>query len=190
MDKEKNGNPLLRMYGITLEGHSVCFLIEDFHPYFYVRMPPNFLPSYIPQFYEFLAKKIKENNFADKQIRDLSICQKTNIYNYSDSPKVIFSLRDMFEHGFEFNGCHFEKMTYESKVNFPLRYMIDRDIVGMSWITLPEQKYTLRRNKVNYCQIEAEISYFDIVSHAPEGDFARIAPIRILSLDIECAASQ
>ena len=30
-------------------------------------------------------------------------------------------------------------------------------------------------------------SYKDLISHAPEGDYLKIAPLRILSFDIECA---
>lgn len=30
-------------------------------------------------------------------------------------------------------------------------------------------------------------SYKDLISHAPEGDWLEIAPLRILSFDIECA---
>lgn len=201
MEQEKNGNPLLRIYGITMEGNSVCVLIEDFYPYFFVRMPPNFLPSNLEGLQEMLNRKIKENSGQDKGVKCLEIAQKTDIFHFREkedsfikitvyAPKLVSFLREQFEHGFYFDGLCFDKTTFESKVNFPLRYMIDRDIVGMSWITLPKSKYKLRREKVSHCQIEAEISYTNVKSHAPEGEYSRIAPIRILSLDIECAAPQ
>ena len=31
------------------------------------------------------------------------------------------------------------------------------------------------------------LSYTDLVSHVPEGEFSKMAPFRILSFDIECA---
>lgn len=37
------------------------------------------------------------------------------------------------------------------------------------------------------CQIEAEIHYRDLIAHKPEGEWAKMAPLRILSFDIECA---
>ena len=37
------------------------------------------------------------------------------------------------------------------------------------------------------CQIEADVSWEKLVSHAPEGEWAKVAPFRILSFDIECA---
>jgi DNA polymerase delta subunit 1 len=62
-------------------------------------------------------------------------------------------------------------------------------IVGMNWAELPAGKYNLRtgNQKISTCQIECQISHEDLVSHAPEGEWARIAPLRVLSFDIECA---
>ena len=36
-------------------------------------------------------------------------------------------------------------------------------------------------------QIEVDVSVDDMISHAPEGEWAKVAPFRILSFDIECA---
>ena len=38
--------------------------------------------------------------------------------------------------------------------------------------------------------MEIEVSFRDVISHVPEGKYSKIAPIRILSFDIECAAKQ
>ena len=35
-----SGDHELRLYGVTLQGHSVCAKIHNFHPYFYVRCGP------------------------------------------------------------------------------------------------------------------------------------------------------
>ena len=41
---------------------------------------------------------------------------------------------------------------------------------------------------VSKCQIELDISWEQIVSHTAEGEWQKIAPVRILSFDIECEA--
>ena len=41
--------------------------------------------------------------------------------------------------------------------------------------------------KKTRCQIEVDVSWEDFVSHAPEGEWAEVAPFHILSFDIECA---
>jgi len=59
----------------------------------------------------------------------------------------------------------------------------------MSWIEAPAKTYKLipQNLRQSNCQIEAEISYRDLVAHKPEGEWAKMAPLRILSFDIECA---
>ena len=82
-------------------------------------------------------------------------------------------------------------------VEFPhccFRFMVDCDIVGCNWIQLPAAKYLVRnkedrgqRAPVTRCQLEVDVSWEDLVSHAPEGEWSKVAPFRILSFDIECA---
>lgn len=36
-------------------------------------------------------------------------------------------------------------------------------------------------------QLEVDVAWKDFISHGPEGDWLKIAPVRILSFDIECA---
>lgn len=66
-------------------------------------------------------------------------------------------------------------------------------MVGANWITLPAGKYTIRHgesSKQSTCQIECDIKYDAFISHSPTDDnqlYSTIAPLRILSFDIECA---
>lgn len=59
----------------------------------------------------------------------------------------------------------------------------------MSWVEAPPTKYRLlpKNQRQSSCQIEAEISYRDLISHEPKGEWSKMAPLRILSFDIECA---
>lgn len=67
--------------------------------------------------------------------------------------------------------------------------MVDKDIVGMSWIEIPGGKYTIRKpsQKVSNCQIEIDVEYHEIIAK-PADEWSHIAPLRILSFDIECSA--
>ncbi len=38
------------------------------------------------------------------------------------------------------------------------------------------------------CQIEVDIAWDDVVIYSTEGEWSKIAPMRILSFDIECAS--
>jgi DNA polymerase delta subunit 1 len=59
----------------------------------------------------------------------------------------------------------------------------------MSWVEIPPKAYKLipQHERQSNCQIEAEVSYRDLIAHKPEGEWAKMAPLRILSFDIECA---
>lgn len=50
----------------------------------------------------------------------------------------------------------------------------------MRLLTRPTPQATL-------CQLEVDVLWSDVVSHPPEGPWQRIAPLRVLSFDIECA---
>jgi DNA polymerase delta subunit 1 len=82
-----------------------------------------------------------------------------------------------------------ETVTFESNILFTLRFMIDAELVGMNWVEIPAGKYTLRQKheQDSCCQYELDIHFKDIISHPPEGARSNIAPLRILSFDIECA---
>ena len=78
--------------------------------------------------------------------------------------------------------------TFDS-IQYILRFMIDRGLSGMSWIEVEPQKYHIMspRDRQSNCQIEAYCHYRDLVAHGHEGEWAKMAPMRVLSFDIECA---
>lgn len=41
--------------------------------------------------------------------------------------------------------------------------------------------------QVSLCQYEVDVGWTDLISHPAEGEWQRIAPLRVLSFDIECA---
>uniref|UniRef100_A0A6N2KUR1 Uncharacterized protein n=1 Tax=Salix viminalis TaxID=40686 RepID=A0A6N2KUR1_SALVM len=45
---------ILRIFGVTGEGHSVCCLVHGFEPYFYVSCPPGMNPDDISHFHHSL----------------------------------------------------------------------------------------------------------------------------------------
>lgn len=69
--------------------------------------------------------------------------------------------------------------------------MVSTKVVGCNWIEIPAGKYKLlskdSRAPTSRCQIELDVAYTDFISHEPEGEWSKIAPMRILSFDIECA---
>lgn len=75
---------------------------------------------------------------------------------------------------------------------YALRFMIDNDIGGMQWIQIQAGKYKLRPNALmmSTCQFELDVSDFRDVEAVPLEIDSKIAPLRILSFDIECSAAK
>ena len=118
---------------------------------------------------------------------------------YTGLPRYVNQLRTMFEQGnFTYpprsgNQGVFETITYESNLPYALRFMIDNEIVGMSWIMVAAGKYKQRLSADKMCntQIELDVEDFNDIECLPcEGDYSKIAPLRILSFDIECSADK
>lgn len=71
--------------------------------------------------------------------------------------------------------------------------MIDNSIVGMSWIRVKAGTYRIRDSHNKHCnsQYELDIEDFNNVECLPcDGEYSKIAPLRILSFDIECSAEK
>lgn len=189
-------NTSARFFGITPEGYSVLCNVTGFLHYFYVPVPRGFMrDQHLAQFLAYM----KTNYFG---VHDIEIVLKESIWGFNnnlktpffkvivDNSKCIAKIRGAFERGevrFE-NFFPTTNVSYDN-ITYLLRMMIDCGITGMSWITLPKGKYKFVDPdlKLSTCQIECTIDYRDLTTHASEGEWLKMAPLRILSFDIECA---
>ncbi|SCU89708.1 LAME_0E05072g1_1 [Lachancea meyersii CBS 8951] len=195
--KVNNTSHAVRFFGVTNEGYSVLCSVTGFRHYLYVPAPAGFSEHDIDAFQSYL------NDSYDQVVDEIEITLRQSIWGYSGTAKLPFlkiyatnpaginKLRTGFERGhITFNDTWFSggTSTYDN-IAFPLRVMIDCGITGMSWITLPEGKYSLipEREKVSTCQLEVLVNYKDLIARPADGDWSHSAPLRILSFDIECA---
>uniref|UniRef100_A0A0A0KIW2 DNA polymerase n=1 Tax=Cucumis sativus TaxID=3659 RepID=A0A0A0KIW2_CUCSA len=194
---------ILRIFGVTREGHSVCCHVHGFEPYFYISCPSGMGPDDISLFHRTLEARMKEvnrNNKAPNFVRRIELVQRRSIMYYQQQtfqsflkivvalPTMVTSCRGILDRGIQIEGFGMKSfMTYESNVLFALRFMIDCNVVGGNWIEVPVGKYKKTVRSLSYCQLEFDCLYSDLISHAPEGEFSKMAPFRILSFDIECA---
>ncbi|KDR67983.1 hypothetical protein GALMADRAFT_257532 [Galerina marginata CBS 339.88] len=194
-----DGSIILRMFGVTEDGNSILATINNYLPYFYVPVPRGFTDEDLSPFRDYL------NNFLDEGSRVIKlekILRKTLLEYRGDDqvpflkitltdPRSVPKIRGLFERG----ECDYQGLfdgivqTFESNIVFTLRFMIDTKVVGMNWIEVPAGKYKIvpQASKRSTCQLEISLRYDAFISHAPEGNWSKIAPLRILSFDIECA---
>jgi DNA polymerase delta subunit 1 len=155
---------------------------------------------------EELKRSARDSGVSSAPVTKLEVVQKTNLYGYQFGkkdyflkifcavPNVINALRRVLEDGISipvFGPSRLSFNSFESNISFDMRFMIDCQITGGGWIEIPRDAYYLRiNNKSSSCQIEVDVHYESIVAHKSEGEWIRMAPIRILSFDIECASRE
>lgn len=104
-------------------------------------------------------------------------------------PSLVPSLKRLFDEGVHISGCGVARcQTYESNVPFVLRFMIDCNISGADWVEFPSSTYKIRTRAemVSRCSIEIDVYFNNVIAHQCIGQWSAIAPLRILSFDIEC----
>uniref|UniRef100_H3B666 DNA polymerase n=1 Tax=Latimeria chalumnae TaxID=7897 RepID=H3B666_LATCH len=209
--------PVIRMFGITMEGNSVCCHVHGFAPYFYVPVQNGKKQEHLSEFKRELntvvIRDMRSNKDSISQaVLAVDICEKESIYGYHGKrkipflkitmalPRLIAPAKRLLEQGFRFGPFSVQAyQSYEANIDFEIRFMVDNDVVGCNWIELPPGKYRIREElsrgeltrenpgKVSLCQIEVDIGVNDFISHPAEGEWQKIAPLRVLSFDIECA---
>ncbi|XP_038073586.1 DNA polymerase delta catalytic subunit-like [Patiria miniata] len=204
--------PIIRMFGITMEGQSVMCHIHGFTPYFYVPAPENFRPEHCRHFKDALNHMVINDMRSNKDnisqaVLAVELVTKESIYGYHGPngmrpflkitvayPKLIAPSKRLLESGFAVPNLYPVRgyQTFESNIDFEIRFMVDTDVLGCNWMEIPADQYRLRSSSsipapVSQCQIELDVAYDRFVSHPADGEWQKVAPFRILSFDIECA---
>nr|XP_006813424.1 PREDICTED: DNA polymerase delta catalytic subunit-like [Saccoglossus kowalevskii] len=200
--------PIVRMFGITEEGNSVLCHIHGFSPYFYVPAPKDFKSEHCRMFLEKLNQAVIQDMRSNKDnishaVLAVDPCVKESIYGFHENrklpflkitvalPKLIAPAKRILETGGLQIPPYSNKgyQSYESNIDFEIRFMVDADVVGCNWVEVPAGSYQLRKKNEcsSCCQIEVDVAWDKFISHPPEGEWQKMAPFRILSFDIECA---
>ncbi|CAH9062009.1 unnamed protein product [Cuscuta europaea] len=203
LPKSSGPAAIIRIFGVTREGNSVCCHVHGFEPYFYISCPAGMGPDDISRFHQILEDRMKEANRSNrvpKFVHRIEMVHRKSIMYYQQQssqpflkivvalPTMVTTCRGILDRGIQIDGLGMKSfMTYESNVLFALRFMIDCGIVGGNWIEVPVGKYKKSAKNISYSQLEFGCLYSDLISHKPEGEFSKMAPFRILSFDIECA---
>ncbi|KAJ5479707.1 hypothetical protein N7530_005216 [Penicillium desertorum] len=197
------GKPAIRLFGVTEAGQSVCLHVTGFEHYLYIAAPVSFTKADCDPYKHFLEQKLGQSFTA---ISSVQLTMRENIYGFQGNqksyyikitvtePKMAARLRSALETGsgsMNYKGMWSGAdgiLTFDN-IQYLLRFMIDTGLAGMAWVEAMAGKYRLlgQSQRLSNCQIEASVDYRDMVAHPPNGEWAKMAPLRVLSFDIECA---
>jgi len=192
--------PVLRVFGVTEQGHSVLAYIHGFEPYFYVECPSEELAANPKPFQDALEEQLKIAGSRDRvaqHVLKVEAVKRSSLMGWAGSnehinflrvvvavPTLVSASRRVLEGGFGLpgGGRFGPATTFETNIPFPLRFMVDRDLVGGGWLSADNFQRREPGSKLSSCQLELDVHFESVlpVAHDP------IAPLRILSFDIEC----
>jgi DNA polymerase delta subunit 1 len=180
---EKNQEPVINIYGVTKEGDSVLCRVHGFLPYAYFLVSPGITEFHLGRFKRYISDCLGEDRSV---ITKCEIVRRCNLYGYNEEETFVkVTLTNPYKLS-KLGDAVKNFQIFESNLDFTLRFMIDTKIVGMSWIELPAGFYQGNSRDSTRNHHEVDVCYEKIISHPPEGHMATIAPLRILSFDIEC----
>ena len=203
--------PVIRFVGSNLDGQSVLCRVWGFLPYFLCEIPDwlhernkdDFMHAINSYFHtnskEWYFRKTAAYHPGTNAIQRIDFVERQNLKGFgakkmtvmkisTGHPKYVSRLRDKLIRG-EFVFGEFPRFprlqAFEANIDFPLRYMIDKDITGSSWIEIKRGTYrhVRRDQQTSWCGIEIDCHANDVI---PRPDIKVIPPLVTLSVDIEC----
>lgn len=201
---------VIRCFGATKEGNSVCLTITDFTPFFYVKIPEVWGKNNVNLFLSNLINLTGYYNgraysplkkWGQYLLREKCLIQrKKDFYGFSGEKQFKF-LRLTFDNSVAMkkfvyainshndvtnktnvSGINFKLKLYESNLDPVLKFMHIKDIKPTGWINAKNITVVEGLAKASRCQIEICAKWTDIACNAENESNARILQA---SFDIE-----
>ena len=158
-EKVEADKPVIRIFGVNAQGNSVCAHVHNFTSYFYIHIIEANVTLTAEQIEAFKIQLNRIVNCANA-VLEIEIVEKYPILNYQKEkmqflkvycshPSFVARLRSSLEKGLNIAGkdC-LSHVTYESNIPYALRFMVDNEFGGMSWLRVNEGKYVLRHESI------------------------------------------
>ena len=207
-----NSTFAIQMFGINEQGQKASILVEEYQPFFYLKVGDKWTKSIKDQFVKHLKTKL--GKYYENSIVECKLIERKKLYEFdagklhrfiqikfanvpaynrvknfwykdsvnSDGEKE----RGLIPNGFWFKDCYVE--LYEANIPPLLRFFHLREISPSGWIALPCKKtFEIKGSlKTTTCDFEFSINYKNIV---PLNEKESRVPYKIMSFDIEASSS-
>ena len=195
----------IQMFGINETGETFSVFVNDYKPFFYIKVDDNWTIDRKTEFLSHLKKKV--GKYYENSICDCKIIKRHKLYGFDAGKEYKFVQlkfnntsalnkvknlyyengqkgRRLMDNGYVFQDTH----TYLYEANIPplLRYFHIKEISPSGWVSIPLNKAKLPIEKKTSCKYEYEIGNKDII---PLNNKETIVPYKICSFDIEASSS-
>ena len=194
---------VIQMFGINETGESCSILVDDFKPFFYVKVGDEWTQYTKASFLQHITKKL--GKYYENSISDCKIIKRKKLYGFDGGKEhkfVMFqftnlqafnkaknlwynSERKLMESGLVYGGTN----TYLYEANIPplLRFFHIKDISPSGWVALPKKKtIEVTVNKETNCKYEFITEQKNVI---PLNEKETRVPYKICSFDIEASSS-
>lgn len=204
--KSDDGNFIIQMFGIDEAGETYAILIDDFHPFFYIKVGDDWTQGNVNQLQEHI--KYKTGKYFEDSIVSATIVEHNKLYGFSGGKKSRFAKfvfkttaafnkvkglwyeyiktetgNDRKPRPFHFSGVSLQ--LYESSIPPILRYFHINNVSPSGWISIPLTKLK-KSAKTTTCHYEYACKTADV---KPMSEKQTRVPYKICSFDIEASSS-
>jgi len=207
-----NGRFTIQMFGINEQGETASITVEEFQPFFYVKVSQNWGQTKKKAFHSHLKTKV--GKYYEDAIVDCKLIERKKLYGFDAGKNHRFieikfanitvynkvknlwyrdtigedgeKERKLLSDGYVFENTHIE--LYEANIPPLLRFFHIREISPSGWVALPCKKTVQISgiNKTTTCDQEFVISSKHII---PLNNKEDRVPYKIMSFDIEASSS-
>jgi DNA polymerase I len=141
-----NSSPIVRVFGKTEKGKTVCVFFENFYPYFYVLPKEDCKEELI----NFLKNEFKNTIINIEEVEKfLPFCyqkSKTRMLRiFLNDPSKTPLVRDSIIQK------NFVENVFEADILFKYRFMVDKNLKGMCWYKVNGEPVATSTTKTDLC---------------------------------------
>ena len=203
----------IQMFGINEQGETCSIFVDDYHPFFYIKVADHWTHSTKSAFIRDIKKNLKSRYYENSILADkCELVEKRKLYGFDGGKNHKFVLivfknttvmnrvknlwyydiytaqdgktRALKPSGYLFANTH--TTIYEANIPPILRFFHIQKISPSGWVTFSEKKTRLIEKYTTTCQYEYRLSFEDII---PQNEKETVVPYKICSFDIEASSS-
>ena len=203
--KQDSKRFVIQVFGINEKGETFSIFVNDYKPFFYVKVAENWSIERKTEFLNHIKTKI--GKYYENSICECKIIKRKKLYGFDGGKEHKFIMfkfnntsamnkvknlfyeygkngRRLMEQGYVFQDTN----TYLYEANIPplLRYFHIKEISPSGWICIPLKKATITEKKKTTCKYEYEVGHANII---PLNNKETVVPYKICSFDIEASSS-